>query len=421
MFFACFALANIGSNRLNSLGMPTQSHIAVIGAGPAGLRAAECAAQAGARVTIYEAKSGPGRKLLVAGKSGLNLTFDEPLGCFVSRYDGRDLPRALWKEMIDAFDNEDLRRWSEGLGVETFVAPSGKVFPEPMRAAPLLRRWLMRLQELRVMMKTKHSLVDLDADGELITLTFQTDEGLVIENHSAVILALGGASWPKTGSDAQWVRILDRYNIANQPFGAANCGWEVSWPADLLKEAEGLPMKNLVVRAGSEQATGELMITSYGLEGSALYRLGRSIRSLPNPHLLIDFKPTMTEQELVRKLGKTKRGFVREARYQWNISPAAASLLRHLPDRGPWNSAESLAREVKACRVPLLRARPIEEAISSYGGVCWSEISETLMLKRLPRVFVCGEMVDWEAPTGGYLLQACFATGSWAGAHASKL
>ncbi len=399
--------------------MPNTPHIAVIGAGPAGLFAAESAVKKGAKVTLYEAKSGAGRKFLVAGKSGLNLTFNEPLMPFLGRYSGQNFPKALWRDMIARFDSDALREWCSSLGVDTFVAPSGKVFPQCMRAAPVLRAWLKRLKALGVEFRPSHKLIDLVNSLDTTTLTFETKEGQFHAKHSATILAMGGASWPKTGSDANWLSLLERHGIRYYDFGAANCGWNVSWPEGFLEHAEGLPLKNITVSAGTLEVQGELMVTSYGLEGSAIYRLGAALRSMPSPLLTLDLKPKTTHAQLVTKLGKTRSGFIREARRRWKLCPVMAALLKFMPDRGPWRDASSLATEVKACQIPLLSPRPIEEAISSHGGVCWSEITETLMLKHLPRVYVCGEMIHWEAPTGGYLLQGCFATGHWAGSHAA--
>lgn len=404
----------------SSAGCPPP-HIAIIGAGPAGLKAAESAAVRGAKVTIYDAKSGPGRKFLIAGKSGLNLTFDENMETLLKRYSGENLPRQLWNSILTEFDNQAIRSWSHNLGINTFTAPSGKVFPEPLRAAPLLRRWLSRLAELGVKLVPKHKLINLRPRNGVYDLTLETPAGEITQSHDAVVLALGGASWPKSGSDANWLNMLEQHNVSYTPFSPANCGWEVAWPPALLEEAEGLPLKNITVRSGSQETTGELMITKYGLEGSAIYRLGSAIRKLTKPNIVIDFKPTHSHSQLVAKLGNTKRGFVREARHQWKLSKAAAAVLKHLPDRGPWKDATTIAREVKHCEINLIRPRPLAEAISSQGGVSWDELDSNLMLKRLPGIFLCGEMIDWEAPTGGYLLQACFATGHWAGRAAAEL
>ena len=397
------------------------AHIAVIGGGPAGLRAAELAAQGGASVTVYDAMRSVGRKLLVAGKSGLNLTFASDFEDFLEQYRGTDFPVDLWRSILAEFDSTALRNWAADLGIETFVARSGKVFPVPVdgkiRAAPLLRRWIEKLRRLGVVFKTRHRWTGFDREGRI---TFRHGDQIVTRQHDVVILALGGASWPQTGSDGSWVEILENCGVKISPLTAANCGWEVDWPPALRDEAEGLPVKNLLLRIGdgSMNRRGELMITGYGLEGGPIYHLGPALRSMSEPEVVLDFKPDRSIEELVRRMGATKRNFVREARRRWKLDPATAALLKYLPDRGPWRSAEKLAREVKHCRIPLVRPRPITEAISTAGGVAWSEVDDGLMLKKLPGVFVAGEMLDWEAPTGGYLLQGCFASGDRAG-HAA--
>lgn len=399
--------------------MKTSGNIAVVGGGPAGLRAAEVAATAGARVTVYEAMRSVGRKFLVAGKSGLNLTNDEDWEAFLMRYSGTEFPVLLWKEILSDFDNRAIRQWASGLGIETFVASSGKVFPVPVsgtiKAAPLLRRWVERLRALGVSFQTGHRWAEIDAAGNL---TFRHGTDRVNPQHDATILALGGASWPQTGSTGTWVEILNSKGIEVTPLSSANCGWEVDWPNELLAEAEGLPLKNLELFAGGTSRRGELVITRYGLEGGPVYHLGPALRALAVPELVVDFKPDLTVEELTERLGPVKRNFVREAGRRWKLDPAVGALLKYLPDRGPWKSAEQLAREVKRCRIPLTGPRPIAEAISSAGGVSWSELDEGLMLKKIPGVFVAGEMIDWDAPTGGYLMQGCFATGSRAGKSA---
>jgi uncharacterized flavoprotein (TIGR03862 family) len=247
-------------------------------------------------------------------------------------------------------------------------------------------------------------------------LTFSHQGKEILVNPDAIILALGGASWPQTGSNANWVGILSDHGITITPLSAANCGWEVAWPAPLLEEAEGLPLKNLLVKAGDKTRHGELVITRHGLEGGPVYHLGPDIRQLKQAHITIDFKPDTSHAELVSRMGKVKRNFIREAARRWRLDPATRSILKHMPDRGPWKSAEQLAHEVKNCHIKLIRPRPLAEAISSAGGISWTELDDSLMLKNLPGIFVAGEMIDWEAPTGGYLMQACFASA----AHAAK-
>jgi len=387
--------------------------LAIIGGGPAGLRAAEIAAQAGARVTVFDAKPSVGRKLLVAGRGGLNLTHGEAFDGFVSRYSGPDLPTGFWQKALEAFPPQALRDWAAGLGIETFQQRTGRVYPREMKAAPLLRRWIERLRGLGVTFAMNHRWTSLQP-GERIFLSFDFHGESRTTEADAVILALGGASWPITGSDGRWVTTLSSLGIDVHPLVPANCGWEHSWTPDVLATAEGQPLKNLVVRANGHEATGELMVTAYGLEGGAIYQLGAALRTMAEPLLEIDFKPTFSHDELIRKMESVKQAHLHACRERWKLSDAAHAILRDglLEDV----SLEALAHRVKSCPIPLTRPRPIDEAISSAGGVRWTELDDSLMLKKLPGVFVTGEMIDWEAPTGGYLMQGCFATGT----HAAK-
>ncbi len=436
----------------------------MIGGGPAGLRAAEVAATAGLRVMLYEGKPSVGRKFLVAGRGGLNLTHGEPLDRFAARYSGPGQPVDLWPRLLAGFDPAALREWAAGLGVETFQATSGRVYPVEMKAAPLLRRWVARLRGLGVTFVMNHRLVVLEpavaqpptafsslsspeggeGRGEEVppalgdpspqpspclggareTAKPETGEGAgsthaafrlgfasgATATADAMILALGGGSWPETGSDGAWTGLLESLGLAVHPLAAANCGWEHEWPPEVLARAEGKPLKNIHVRAGDTVAVGELLITRYGLEGGAIYQLGAALRAMAEPAIAIDFKPTFTVERLVAKMESARRNFLAEALVRWRIGDAAYALLA---DR-TWPDALSLARAVKHCVIPLRGPRPIAEAISSAGGVCWSELDAGLMVRRFPGLFVAGEMVDWEAPTGGYLMQGCFATGTHA-------
>ena len=386
--------------------MHPHPQLAVIGGGPAGLRAAEVAAQAGLQVTLYDGKPSVGRKFLVAGKGGLNLTHGESRERFVTRYSGGG---TAWENLISGFDPAALRAWAADLGVETFQATSGRVYPQALKAAPLLRRWIQRLRDLGVRFEMNHRLVALDASRRM---TFSNGTQATAD---AVILALGGGSWSRTGSDGRWLEIFGNLGILTRPLAAANCGWEVAWPPEVLA-AEGMPLKNLQVCAGDQVAIGELMVTRYGLEGGAIYQLGAVLRAMRQPAIAIDFKPTFSHAELVGKMQSVRRDFLAEARVRWKLSEPAATIL----SRSVWNDADSLAREAKHCLIPLSGPRPLDEAISSAGGVRWDELEPTLMLKKLPGVFLAGEMIDWEAPTGGYLMQGCFATGTHAGTAAVK-
>ncbi len=387
--------------------------LAIIGGGPAGLRAAEVASAAGVAVTLFDAKSSVGRKFLVAGKGGLNLTKAEPLEDFLSHYDGPYLPRETWNDIVRDFPPEALRTWAAGLGVETFTASTGRVYPREMKAAPLLRRWVHRLRDAGVHFAMRHRWRGLTLP---LSLAFDTDHGLLNHSADAVVLALGGGSWPETGSDGAWVTALREAGGDVAPLQPANCGWEVAWPAEFLAVAEGQPLKNVHVSADETTAFGELLITRYGLEGGALYQLGAILRTMAQPRIVIDLKPDVDPSTLARKLGPLRRNFLAEARTRWRLSDAAFALLEH--SGNSCDSAESLARLTKAVPVALVSPRPIAEAISSAGGVRWSALNANLMIRSLPGVFCAGEMIDWEAPTGGYLIQGCFASGTRAGTAA---
>ena len=391
--------------------------IAIIGGGPAGLRAAEMAVASGASVTLFDAKPSVGRKFLVAGRGGLNLTHAEPQERFVTRYTGPGQPPELWRGLIAEFDADALRKWSAELGVETFAATSGRVYPREMKAAPLLRRWVHRLREGGIHFMLRHRWTGLRAAAKW-RVDFQVEGETRTTEADAVILALGGGSWPDTGSDGGWISIVDELGVAVAPLAPANCGWEIAWPPAVLAQAEGMPLKNILARAGDATATGELLVTAYGLEGGAIYQLGAALRAMREPEIVIDFKPAHSVGELVRKLGNCRRNFLAEARSRWRLCTATFAILENLTAGEPFNSAEALAMRVKGCPLRLAGPRPLAEAISSAGGVRWSELDSSLMVRRLPGVFVAGEMIDWEAPTGGYLMQGCFATGTRAASGA---
>ena len=388
--------------------------IIVIGGGPAGLRAAEVARAAGANVMICDAQQSVGRKFLIAGRGGLNLTHGEPVENFPSRYLDE---QERWRDLLNEFGPDDLRKWSEELGVETYVGTSGRVFPRGQKAAILLRSWVKRLRASSVQFRTDARLIDL---GSMIggwRATFEIKSARTQLDADALVLALGGASWPETGSDGTWPAILARHEIKIVPWQPANCGWNVAWPPQLLERAEGSPLKNLSVRAGNEIVSGELLITKHGLEGGAIYRLGRTLRSMKEPSLTIDFKPQLTAdtmRERIANLSETKQWF-----QAWKLYPAAIALIETLFS-DDCKDRERLIGRIKNFEIQLNGPRPIAEAISSAGGIRWSEIDEAMMLGKMPGVFVAGEMIDWEAPTGGYLLQGCFSTGTRAGRAAAQ-
>lgn len=372
----------------------------VIGGGPAGLRAAEIVSGAGRRVIVADRMPSVGRKFLVAGRGGLNLTHSDPIERFTRRYGDEN----RWRALLADFSPDELRRWAEDLGIETFIGTSGRVFPSTKQAAPLLRRWVARLKKQGVEFRLRHEWTGLTPrDGW--DAAFRTSDRDTTLHARAVLLTLGGGSWPQTGSNGAWTTILQQAGVAITPLAPANCGYEVAWPTAFLKIAEGQPLKNIVVRAGTESITGELLVTCYGLEGGALYQLGHALRGVENPELIIDLKPTFTLEQLLAKLPSSASN-LSEAAASWKLSPAAQALLSlHAAP-----SARDLAALAKAFPIQLRGPRPLEEAISTAGGVTWPELDEKLMLRRLPGVFCAGEMIDWDAPTGGYLLQGCFST-----------
>ena len=431
--------------------------VAVVGGGPAGLRAAEVAAQRGAKVAVFDAKPSVGRKFLVAGRGGLNLTHAEAPDVFRGRYrssgesaaEQGEESRLRWEALLGVFGSAALREWAAGLGVETFTASTGRVYPREMKAAPLLRRWVARLRSLGVEFRMRHRLEDLHA-GNSLRLEFQKGghegtgaaegdlaidgtgsgfalggAGQVVEAMSsvtagAVVLALGGASWPQTGSDGGWVGLLQRKGAIVSPLRSANCGWERDWPVEVLSVCEGKPLKNVLATAGGVMVRGELLVTRYGLEGGALYSLSQALHEMAEPTVTLDFKPDSTLESLVRRLGTARSAFLSEACRRWRLDEPTQALLSSLLPAESFRSAESTALSVKQFQLTLTHARPVAEAISTAGGVVFQCLNEHLMLCDLPGVFVAGEMLDWEAPTGGYLMQGCFATGTWAGLGAAN-
>ncbi|HVF72416.1 MAG TPA: TIGR03862 family flavoprotein [Chthoniobacterales bacterium] len=388
--------------------------VVVIGGGPAGLRAAEVAIAAGAEVTVCDGQRSVGRKFLIAGRGGLNLTHGEPVENFPARYD--DAPDR-WRNLLADFGPEELRTWAMELGVETFVGTSGRVFPRGQKAAELLRAWVRRLRASGVTFRMGSQLKGLAREDNHWRIAFQgADEDFSIHANT-VVLALGGASWPETGSDGSWTAILSAHDVEISPWQPANCGWNVDWPPELLARAEGLPLKNLTVRAGDESISGELLITRHGLEGGAIYRLGRTLRSMTGPRVAIDFKPQLTSGQMRERAANLHQRT--EWFRAWKLSAGAIALLETM---APDNQAdcETTIAQVKDFEINLAGPRPIAEAISSAGGVPWAELDGSLMLRKMPGVFVAGEMIDWEAPTGGYLLQGCFTTATRAGRAAAS-
>lgn len=399
-------------------------NVAVIGAGPAGLMAAEVLAAGGAQVTIYERMPSAGRKFLMAGRGGLNLTHSEPLDQFLARY--REATPHL-RDAIEAFSPDTLRAWSEGLGQPTFVGSSGRVFPQAFKASPLLRAWLRRLDQLGVRFALRHRWTGWSANGDL---QFEAPEGLTSLTPDATVIALGGASWPRLGADGNWADILGAKGIGVAPLRPANSGFRVAW-SDLFRERfEGEPLKGVALSFGGQSVRGEVTITRGGIEGGAVYALSAPLRDavLANGEavLHVALRPDLSHADLVKRLStsRKKQSLSTYLRKQAALSPVAIGLLQEatiaselLPST---MSPEQLATFVNAVPVKLTGVASIDRAISTAGGISFDEIDAHYMLRKLPGVFVAGEMLDWEAPTGGYLLQACFATGAAAGRGALK-
>jgi uncharacterized flavoprotein (TIGR03862 family) len=386
--------------------------IAVIGAGPAGLMAAEVLARGGRSVTVFDLMPSAGRKMLMAGRGGLNLTHSEALEVFLTRYGpaGQRLAPA-----IQAFPPEALRAWAEGLGQSLFVGTSGRVFPQAMKASPLLRAWLLRLNGLGVRFAFRHRWQGFGADAR--TLLFA---GTAPVEAEAVVLALGGASWPRLGSDGAWAPHLAARGVMLAPFEPANCGFTIGWTELFRQRFAGTPLKAVAVRWQGRVSRGDAMVTAYGIEGGAVYTLSSAIRGEIAAHgearVTLDLRPDLPEAVLTDKLRALRRrdSLSTGLRRTLSLAPVAINLLREAGSAPPRDAA-ALARLIKAVPLRLTGCQGLDRAISSAGGVTWDEVDDRLMLRRLPGVFVAGEMLDWEAPTGGYLLQACMATGAAAG------
>ena len=391
--------------------MTTSPTAAVIGGGPAGLMAAEVLSAAGVAVTVYDRMPSVGRKFLMAGRGGLNLTHSEPLESFLARY-GAAQPRL--SSLIESFPPAALIAWAEGLGQETHVGSSGRVFPTSHKASPLLRAWLGRLQAQGVQVLARHDWLGWDAEGRL---RFATPQGEATASPAATILALGGASWPKLGSTGGWTGILAKTGVAVTALRPANVGFDAAWSDIFRDRFHGQPLKNVGVSFDGHAARGDAMVTREGLEGGAVYALSATLRdaiaATGSAMLEIDLRPDQSVGQLTARLavprgGQSMTNYLRKAAH---LSPLEITLLREAHGVELALTAGGLARAIKAAPIRLTGVRPIERAISTAGGVAFTEVDDDLMLRARPGVFVAGEMLDWEAPTGGYLLQACFATG----------
>ena len=395
---------------------------AVIGAGPAGLMAAEALAQAGLTVEVFDAMPSVGRKFLLAGVGGMNITHSEPYPAFVGRYAER---QANIDALLRDFDAEALRQWIHGLGIETFVGTSGRVFPTDMKAAPLLRAWLKRLRDSGVVIHTRHRWLGWNAEGAL-RMAYPQGERLLTP--AVVVLALGGGSWARLGSDGSWQALLAERGVDISPLRPSNCGFEVTGWSTLLKEKfAGAPLKNIALSVpGSAPRKGEFILTAQGVEGSLVYAWSAPVREAINRtgqgQLLLDLLPDKPVEKVAQALARPRgsRSMAKHLHSQLGIDGVKAALLRELTDQATFANPDALAKAIKALPITLVRTRPLDEAISSAGGVRFEGLDEGLMVKGMPGVFCAGEMLDWEAPTGGYLLTACFASGLRAGRAAAN-
>ncbi|MGM9490881.1 TIGR03862 family flavoprotein [Ideonella sp. YS5] len=399
--------------------------VAVVGAGPAGLRAAEVLAAGGAQVDVFDAMPSVGRKFLLAGKGGLNLTHSEPLPGFVQRYGQRAGIVGRW---LEAFGPQALRDWAAGLGIETFVGSSGRVFPAEMKAAPLLRAWLHRLRAAGVRLHMRHRWqpgLDTTPEGERV-LRFETPDRLVEHRADALLLALGGGSWSRLGSDGSWMPALQAAGVACQPLRPSNCGFDIGWSEHLAGRHAGAPLKGVRLDFEGQDGRvfhrkGECVLTATGLEGSLVYAASALLRdeidATGAAHVTLDLLPDRSPEELATALarGRGARSFANHLREQTHLHGAKAGLLREGLDAAEWQTltqdAVAMARRIKAVPLTLRATRPLDEAISSAGGILLQALDEQLQLQGHPGVACAGEMLDWEAPTGGYLLTACFASG----------
>ena len=397
---------------------------AVVGAGPAGLMAAEVLAAGGVRTTVFDAMPSAGRKLLMAGRGGLNLTHGEALPQFLARY--REAEPRL-RDAITRFSPDAVRRWSEALGESTFIGSSGRVFPESFKASPLLRAWLRRLDSQGVGLALRHRWTGWDGDGRL---QFATPGGERAVPARATVLALGGATWPRLGSDGGWVEVLAPRGVAIAPLRPANCGFAVPWSQVFRDRFEGAPLKGIALTFGSRTVRGEAVVTRDGIEGIAVYALSAELREAVvnggQATLSVALRPDLAADALAVRLStpRGKQSLANFLRKALHLSPPAIGLLNEAAKASGAPLAalppEDLARAVNAVPLTVTATAPFARAISTAGGISFEELGDDYMIRRLPGVFAAGEMLDWEAPTGGYLLQAAFATGAAAGRGAAR-
>ena len=397
----------------------------VIGGGPAGLMAAEVLLAGGMTVDLYDAMPSVGRKFLLAGKGGLNITHAEAAEKFLSRYSTR---RPALESLLNAFGAAQLQNWVHGLGVETFVGTSQRVFPKEMKAAPLLRVWLHRLRSAGLRIRVRHRWTGWNADGALV---FSTPQGDVTVASSCTVFALGGGSWARLGSDGAWVPLFEARGIPVAPLQPANCGFEVAWSAHLRERYAGQPVKAVVASFTDadgviHQRNGEFVVSDYGVEGSLIYALSAPLRDTiaarGHATLHLDLLPDHDTARVLAEVSHPRgsRSLTTHLQSRLGLKGIKAGLLREALSAAEMNDLQKLAAAIKSLPLTLTAARPIDEAISSAGGVAFEALDERLMIKKLLGVFCAGEMLDWEAPTGGYLLTACFASGRAAGEGALR-
>jgi uncharacterized flavoprotein (TIGR03862 family) len=398
--------------------------VVIIGGGPAGLMAAEVISAHGVRVAVYDSMPSLGRKFLMAGKSGLNITHAEPFEQFAARY-GKRQPQI--EPMLKRFGPDELRQWVHGLGLETFVGTSGRVFPVGMKASPLLRAWLKRLSESGVTFHLRHKWTgNFAAQDGGWHLRFESPDGEKLVQAGAVLLALGGGSWSRLGSDGAWVPWLEQAGARVEPLKPSNCGFDVDWSPHFRERFDGHPIKSVVLSFGAFRQQGEFIVTKEGVEGSLVYAASALLRDEIDARakavMALDLAPDRSYEWLVEKLSKPRgsRTMASHLEKTVGLKGVKAGLLREFVTKEDFMSAERLAHFIKNLPVPLVATRPLEEAISSAGGVTFESLDEHLMLRSTPGIFCAGEMLDWEAPTGGYLLTACFASGYTAGLGALK-
>ncbi|MFK3604882.1 NAD(FAD)-utilizing dehydrogenase [Pseudomonas sp. AP19] len=392
-------------------------HVTIIGGGPAGLMAAEVLSQAGVQVDLYDGMPSVGRKFLLAGVGGMNITHSEAYPAFLSRYAERAPQMA---PLLRGFGAEALCEWIHGLGIQTFVGTSGRVFPTDMKAAPLLRAWLKRLRDQGVVIHTRHCWLGWTADGGLL---IHSPDGEKTVHSDAMLLALGGGSWSRLGSDGAWLTLLEDKGVPCAPLQPSNCGFEVSaWSELMVSKFAGAPLKNVAIGVADDKPRlGECVVTATGIEGSLIYALSAPIREAINragsATVHIDLLPSKPLDKVQAALAKPRgsRSMSKHLHSQLGLDGVKAALLRELAPSAHFNDPALLAVDIKALPLTLVKTRPMDEAISTAGGVPFEALDERLMLKQLPGVFCAGEMLDWEAPTGGYLLTGCFASGRAAG------